>query len=145
MTVPNYGFSGLAVTLPKVWQEFDKQTTDHLIRHDEQAQYVAKTLVDLTEGMYNLAKLLRYDQDKRRMYNRTTNNETYYDYDSTRSFVQAKIESLMNNVLIIGETALSLLETMWGHLKRLNREKPDEFANTVVNGVYRGVMENASD
>lgn len=142
MTVQNYGFSGLAITLPKVWQEFDKEVSEHLIRHDEQAQYVATTLVDLTEGIHILGKLLLYDRDKRRLYNRTTNNETYYDYESTRSFVQAKIESLMNNVLIIGETALSLLETMWGHLKKLNKAEPDEFAYRLARGSYNGVMEN---
>jgi hypothetical protein len=138
----NYGFSGLAITLPKVLQEFEKHTSDDLVRHDEQAQYVAKTLVDLTEGIYTLAKLLRYDANTRRVYNRTMNREKYYDYSAARSFVQGKIESLMNNVLIIGEQALELLETMWGHMQRVSEQEPDEFAFRLARGCYNGVMEN---
>ena len=140
----NYGFSGLAITLPKVLQEFDKQTTDHLIQHDKQAQYVAETLLDLTEGIYTLAKLLRYGTNTRRVYNRTMNREKYYDYEAIHSFVEGKIESLMNNVLIIGEMALSLLETMWGHMQRVTEQEPDEFAFSVARACYNGVMDDGS-
>lgn len=137
MTEPaNYGYAGLSVTLPHVIDNVGAHLDDSLIERDEQARHVAQTLVDLSEGVYTLGKLLRSDDGSERIHNRRTNNEKYYDAGSALTLVKKKIEELFNHACIVGHQALRLLETMWGYCHRVEQDEPDETAWRLARACY---------
>lgn len=99
----NYGYSGLAVTLPHV-------------------------IDNVGNRVYTLGRLLRSESGSERIWNRETNNEKYYDQGAALTLVKNKIEDLFNHACIVGHQALRLLETMWCYCHRVEQDEPDETA-----------------
>lgn len=145
METRNYGYAGLAITLPKVLDCVGARLTPDLIASDKQAETVAKTLLDLTEGIYSIGRSLRSGGRLVRIRNRITNNEKYYDAEKVVWWVRSKIEDLFQHACIIGQDTLSLLETMWVHTHRVTAEEPDDLACNLAGTTHRSVVVDALD
>jgi hypothetical protein len=132
----NYGYAGMALSLPQVVDNICRMVNSHAGKEeglDATVREVYFAMADLTTNLAELGKVLRYDNNQRKVHIRQKNHTTYKDFAGIKSVVQKAIETLMNYALVVGQDTLLLLENMWGYLHHLDKEEPDEFAFRLVN------------
>lgn len=132
----NYGYSGMALSLPQVVDNICRMVNSHAGKEedlDATVQEVYYAMGDLTTNLAELGKVLRYDNNQRKVHIRQKNLTTYKDFSGIKIIVQESIETLMNYSVVVGQDTLLLLENMWGYLHHLDKTEPDEFAFELVN------------
>lgn len=140
----NYGFAGVALSLPQVVDNISRVVGDHTGKEDGLDATMREVLFsthDLAANLLELGKLLRYEKDTRRIYRKNQNHSTYKDFAGIKSVVQSCIETLMNYAVVVGQDTLLLLENMWAYLQLLSKEEPDEFAYEVVRAFAESIKD----
>lgn len=141
MKAKNKPFAGLAITLPKVWQEIDRKIDVEQQKGDPDQIVVdiSNHLCNLTEGVYKLGVLLFEGKKMTKLYNRVKNHESYFNVKQAKYYIRRSIKSLFNNILVIGKYATRLLETMYVYASMFEKEEPDIRAMNLAERVYQQV------
>lgn len=140
----NYGYAGMVVSLPQVVNNISSIINNERGKEsglDATIREVGTSMADLVTGLYQIGKLLRYEDDQRRIHLNDKNHTTYKDYGGLKAVVRERIEKLMNYAVVIGQDTLLLLENIWSYLHHLDKSEPDEFAFTVVKALYDAITE----
>lgn len=133
----NYGYAGLAITLPKVIECSCSDITEARVEEDKLAQKMVLSCCDLAEAVYKLGQLCYHKDDEKFIHSRLKNHTQYYDMASAKMLIQKRLAYIMNNVLVAGEDALILAETMYGYLQLMDEGEPDMFALRLARTMYK--------
>lgn len=140
----NYGFAGMAISLPQVVDNVDRTITGAVgdaESIDRTLNEVGRLTYTLTVNLYQLGKSLRYERDSYKVHDASKNLTTYKDTSGIKSIIRTTIEKMYRYSIVLGEDTLLLLENMWCYLKLVSDEEPDEFAYDLAKVYHNAVKE----
>lgn len=139
--INNTGHSGLAITQIHLWNEISARIDQETVNNDDQAATVVTSMVNVTECIYKLGKLIQSNDTTVRIHDYMTNNKQPHTFGSTVLFMKDDLSRLCNNMMLIGEVGLTLAETMYGYCQLIDRELVDEWAWGFAKGAYTQMCE----